>query len=108
MATLHNHLPASVVVITKGRGVERFEDSRELFKRLEEIPALGDSIMSIQHGAKALAPESVAALEYVLHFVGFTPFKRASLRKGAPFSRFATRWNWTYLGEYLGFIWRDL
>ena len=108
MPTLHNHLPAPVVVITKGRGVERFDDSRELFRRLEEIPALGDSILSIQHGDKALAEESIAALEYVLQFVGFTPFKRASLRKGNPFTRFATRWSWTFLGEYLGFTWRDL
>lgn len=108
MPTLHNYLPAPVVLITKGRGVERFEDSRELFKRLEELPALGESIMSIQHGQKALTPESVAALEYVLHFVGMAPFKRASLRKGNPFSRYATRWSWTFLGEYLGFDWRDL
>lgn len=108
MPTLHNRLLSPVVVITKGRGVERFEDSRELFKRLEEIPTLGDSIMSIQHGAKALSEDSIAALEYVLHFVGFSPFKRASLRKGNPFTRFATRWSWTFLGEYLGFTWRDL
>ena len=108
MPTLHNHLAAPVVVVTKGRGVERFEDSRELFKRLEEIPMLGDSIMSIQHGKKALAEESIAALEYVLRFVGMAPFKRASIRKGAPFSRYATRWNWTFLGDYLGFTWRDL
>lgn len=108
MPTLHNHLLEPVVLITKGRGVERFEDSRDLFKRLEELPALGESILSIQHGRRALSEDSVAALEYVLHFVGFSPFKRASLRKGAPFSRFATRWNWTFLGEYLGFTWRDL
>ena len=108
MPTLHNRLLEPVVVITKGRGMERFDDSRELFQRLEEIRALGDSIMSIQHGKKALAAESVAALEYVLQYVGFAPFKRASLRKGNPFTRFATRWSWTFLGEYLGFDWREL
>jgi hypothetical protein len=108
MPTLHNHLLAPVVVVTKGRGLERFEDTRELFKRLEEIPTLKDSILSIQHGGKALSEDGIAALETMLWLTGFAPFKRASLRRGAPFSRFATRWNWTFLGEYLGWDWRSL
>lgn len=108
MPTLHNHFRHPVVVITKGRGVESFEDSRELFKRLEEIPALGDSIMSIQQNGRAVAEHSIAALDTLLRTVGFRPFQRASIRKGPPFSRFGTRWNWEFLNEYLGFDWRSL
>jgi hypothetical protein len=108
MPTLHNHLPAPVVVITKGRGVELFDDSRRLFARLEEIQSFGDSILSIRQGERALAEHSLAALAYLVEFVGWAPFKRACIRRGNPWARFGTRWSWTALGDYLGFDWRDL
>lgn len=108
MPTLFNHLSARVVLVTKGRGREVFDDSSKLFARLEEVQALGDSILSIQTPIHAVSEEGIAALETMLGTVGFRPFKTASKRRGNPFTRFGTRWSWAYLSDYLGWQWRPL
>ena len=113
MPSLHNHLMTPVVLVTKGRGREVFDDSRALMHRLEALPALGESVMSIQWGAKgAVTEEGIEALAFFLEIEGWSYFRRAAQRKrdetGEPVHRFGTRWNWRFFGEYLGWDWRPL
>ena len=100
-------LSSPVTVITKGGGVQVFNDSRRLFDYLAGIPARRDSIMSIQTPVSALTDDSICALETMLWLVGFRP-KNASKRAGNPMSRFWTKYSWRYLSEYLGWEWRPL
>lgn len=106
--SLFYDLPSPVTLVTKGRGIEVFNETRSLFKRLEEIPTLNDSILTIQHGKEAVSEDGIAALETMIWLCGFAPFERASKRKGNPYSRFGTRWSWEFLSEYLGWQWRPL
>lgn len=107
MPTFSNHLLEPVVLVTKGRGREVFDDTRLLFARLAELPALKESILQLDHGRKTLAADSIAALETLVWLTGFESFKIASRRAGRPFTRFGTRWSWRFLGDYLGFDWRE-
>lgn len=108
MPTLYNRLSKPVVLVTKGRGREVFDDSAALFRRLEELPAHKETILSVQQGDRALVPDSVAALETLVWLQGFTPLWRAGVRAGAPFNRPYTRFCWAFLGDYLGLEWRTL
>lgn len=113
MPTLHNRLLAPVVLVTKGRGREVFDDSRALMGRLQEIPMMRDSVMSIQQEKKgAVTEDGIAALEVFLAVEGWSYFNRAAQRRhdttGEPVQRFGTRWNWRFFGEYLGWEWREM
>jgi|GEM_PF-6284052 hypothetical protein len=108
MPSYFNHLASPVVLVTAGRGREVFNDSAKLMRRLAELPAMGERILSIQNQVYCVSEDGIAALETMLHTVGFRPFRVASKRKGNPFTRFGTRWSWAFLSDYLGWRWRAL
>jgi hypothetical protein len=93
------------VLITAGRGREVFHDSARLMKRLGEAVAC-DEIRGIQTASHYVEENGIAALQTMLRNVGFGPFRRAAFDAGRLYSRFGTRWNWRFLGEYLGWEWR--
>ena len=109
-ARFHYQLSAPVVVITKGRGVETFADTAELFRRLLEIVTTHrDRILSIRWGARgAVTDDGIASLETMLSIEGWDTFNRRGKALGAPWNRPFTRHEWPRLGEYLGWEWRPL
>lgn len=106
--TLHNQLPAPVVLVTRGRGREVFDDSSALIRRLEELPALREEVLTIQTAAHAVAEDGIDALNLMLRTVGLRPFFTAARRETTPARALRTRWNWRFLSEYLGWNWRPL
>jgi hypothetical protein len=104
----HYRLSAPVVVITKGRGVETFTETADLFARLLEIVAVHrDFILSIRWGAKgAVTDDGIASLETMLALEGWDTFNRAGKRIGGKHARPFTRWEWPRVSDYLGWEWR--
>ena len=99
-------LPSPVVLVTRGRGAETFDDAGRLLARLEALPGLRDEVMQIEQDGATVAPEGVAALNYMLRTVGLARFKTASKRQTTAARALFTKYNWVFLGEYLGWEWR--
>lgn len=99
-------LPSPVVLVTRGRGAETFADAGRLMTRLEELPALKDEVMQIEQDGATVAPEGIDALNYMLRTVGLSRFKTASRRQPTAARALFTKYNWAFLGEYLGWEWR--
>lgn len=99
------HLSPAVVVVTYGRGREVFHDSRRLFARLAEIPALGDRIAAIHRGTEHADARSVEALTAMLETVGFKPFFRICAASEGPERVLRSRWCWDRLANYLPLYW---
>ena len=94
--------------MTDARGREVYDDSRDLFRRLNEIASSPDpvEIMQLSQAGECLKPASVAALNALLTLTGLDPFARAAARRSGPERSFAGRWNWQFLGEFLGWEWQ--
>lgn len=98
---------SAVEIVTPARGREIFDNSRALFRRLQELGAARVEIMALRWRGLTAAPESVAALNYLLTEVGLSPFFRAMRRRTEGAARAAqTIWQFeALLNDYLGFTW---
>jgi hypothetical protein len=109
VSSLFSELRRPIVLVTRGRGREVYESSYALFRRLDEIPAVGDEVMSISEGREQTVNEAgVAALNFMLRTVGLRPFRRVCARRPGPERGKHTKWQWEFLGEYLGWNWHAL
>lgn len=110
--SLYNHLPAPVILVTRGRGREVFGDSGKLFDRLAEIPELADEITSVQTAGavpQAVKEAGVRALNFCLRNSGLRRFSVALRRRTGIERRPRTRWAWRYFcDEFLGLEWKSL
>jgi hypothetical protein len=99
-----------VSLVTEARGREVFTDTRRLFRRLEAIAAekqAGHSrmILAIHQGERHVAEAGVLALELMLEWGGLDNFDRASkAQRGAARAK-RSKYQWYFLGEYLGWDW---
>ena len=106
-AATYYELPARVKIVTEHRGLETFQNSRELFTRLAELPDMGGPVLQLSQGEFVLSENSVAALNEFLRLPrAFVYFGRATRQQPGPARAPATRWSWAFLGQYLGFDWR--
>jgi hypothetical protein len=106
MALHLRHLSPPVVIVTRGRGAESFDDAGRLLVRLEELPAVNDEVMQIERAGEVVTPEGIAALNCMLRTVGMGRFETASKRQTTAARCLQTKYNWAFLGEYLGWEWR--
>lgn len=100
-------LSPPVVIVTHGRGREVFRDSRELFKRLAEIPTVKDRVAAIWCGDLFVAEPGVDALGAMLETAGLTPFFRVCKAAAGPERLIRSKWCWDALGNYLRLSWRS-
>lgn len=101
-AAVYYYLSSPVVLVTKGRGREEFNDSRPLFRRLDQIALHRETVMQINNRVHAVNPAGIAALNAMLETHGLVTFYRAAKRQDGPARRLWTRFQWNFLGEYLG------
>ena len=62
-------------------------------------------ILVTQRGRHFVSESGVAALETMLRTVGLNPFLRVCRQRSGPERATFTRWQWDYLGEFLGWEW---
>ena len=110
---MYSRLLTPVVLVTEARGREVFTHSRRLFARLAQIGETlrGENpppraIMAIWQGDQHVADSGVLALELMLELNGLENFNRASKAQRGPARAVGTKYQWSFLGEYLGWEWQ--
>lgn len=94
-----------VVLVTHGRGREVYGNSRKLFDRIQKLDTSIDRILQVRHEGRALAEESVEALNAFLATPKAWSFFRRAEIDGVRFGVVGDKWSWSALGKYLGWEW---